>query len=180
MAKLNIGCGLKKKEGYINIDKYASINPDRIVDIENGLPFPDDYFDEIFTQHCLEHIRPEYFEFVLDEMARVSKDGALWDIELPYDNPATRTCYCHYRTFNFMSFNTLLIEDQRQYYTGWRLKQLHKTPSKLTKLFFYTFPYFKKNIFYKFTLVKPDKNKLKETMEVNKPKTHNTRKEKSK
>jgi len=153
--KLNMGCGLKKKEGYINIDKYKSINPDKVVDMEKGLPFEDNTFDEVFSQHCLEHIRPEYFEFVLNEMARVSKNGALWDLELPFDTPATRTNYCHYRTFSFMSFKTLLDGNEREYYTNWRLKQLHKTPKKIIRWFWYLFPY-KKNIFFKFELVKKE------------------------
>ena len=38
--KLNIGCGLKKKKGYINIDISKDVNPDRVVDVEKG------WFDE--------------------------------------------------------------------------------------------------------------------------------------
>lgn len=157
---INLGCGFRHKESdeeieWINVDMHPEVNPDKIVDLEKRFPFEDNKFDIIFTQHALEHVRPQYFRETLNEMARISKNNSVWEIEMPWDNTATRTNYDHYRTGGFRTFDTLLENDQRSYYTkSWRLIQLHKTPNKLVKLFFYMFPFFKKNIFYRFKLVK--------------------------
>ena len=39
--KLQIGCGRNKMNGFVNIDKAEEVNPDIVVNIENGFPFPD-------------------------------------------------------------------------------------------------------------------------------------------
>ena len=81
--KLNIGCGLKKKEDYINIDISKKVGPDKVVDIEKGLPFDDNTFDVIYSSHCLEHIVPGKISLVLKEIVRVAKDGAKLNLVLP-------------------------------------------------------------------------------------------------
>lgn len=157
---LNLGCGFKKKESndeeeWINIDVAPEVKPDKVVDVEKRLPFPKNYFDGIFTQHTLEHIRPCYFRDVLNEMARVTKNNGIWDIELPFFSIPTISNYDHYMAGGFRTFNTLLVGDKREYYTRWwRLIDLKKQPSRLYKLFYYLFPFLKKNIYYKFQLVK--------------------------
>jgi len=82
---LDIGCGkrqVKKKEGYIGIDKNPNVNPDVVRDIEKGLPFCDNSVDGIFTSHTLEHI--EDLVFVMEEMWRVCKPGAKIEIRVPH------------------------------------------------------------------------------------------------
>jgi len=44
MEKLNIGCGYDKKEGFMNIDIAGGVNPDKVVNIEKGLPFKENTF----------------------------------------------------------------------------------------------------------------------------------------
>jgi predicted SAM-dependent methyltransferase len=41
MVKLNLGCGFRKLENYINIDNRAEVNPDLICDVIEGLPYED-------------------------------------------------------------------------------------------------------------------------------------------
>ncbi len=153
-TKLNIGCGWNKMKDFVNIDKAKEVKPDLVVDIEKGLPFPDNSFEHIYSSHCIEHVRPYYWKFLLKEIARVAKDDCILELDLPFDAPGTRTNCDHYRTFGFMSFDPLLENSQRQYYCDLVLKKLSKNPSKLKKLFFYLFPFLKKSIYFKFEVVK--------------------------
>jgi len=44
--KLNLGCGLDKREGYINLDVRKEVKPDIVCDLEHSfLPFTDESVD---------------------------------------------------------------------------------------------------------------------------------------
>jgi len=152
--KLNLGSGYKKKEGFINIDKSPEVNPDQVVDIEQGLPFPDNSVDYIYSEHALEHITPSKWRFVLNEIQRVCKPGAILELKLPFDNQGQRCNADHFRTFNWHSFDQYIDGGGRNYYGDLRLKKLTKDPNKLVKLFFYLFPFLKYEVNLKFEIVK--------------------------
>jgi len=81
--KLNLGCGLKNLQGYINIDNRETVKADVIMDMCNGLKYPDDSAIEIRAYDFLEHIPQEDIVFVMQEIHRVlSKDGIL-DFSVP-------------------------------------------------------------------------------------------------
>jgi hypothetical protein len=85
--KLNLGCGFKKHEGFINVDVDADVKPDEVVDL-NSLPWKweDDTFDHIIAKDILEHLgnSNEHFIEIIKEMYRVSNNGAVWEIEVPH------------------------------------------------------------------------------------------------
>ena len=82
--KLNLGSGLKRYDGYLNVDYDPLVNPDYIVDIEKGdLPFEDNSVDAVIAHHILEHIGENFLHF-MQELYRVCKDGAIIDIEVPH------------------------------------------------------------------------------------------------
>lgn len=69
---LNVACG-KDTYGTDFVDIYPSRENVVQCDIEKGLPFPDDTFDEVYS-HCLfEHLKNPFS--VLVEMKRVAKVG---------------------------------------------------------------------------------------------------------
>lgn len=80
--QLDIGCGPHKQPGYLGIDKAPAEGVDVVVDVEKTLPFRDDWFTDIFSSHCLEHLvdPPKFFR----EIARVSTDGARVVLWTPY------------------------------------------------------------------------------------------------
>jgi len=81
--KLNLGCGNKKIEGFINVDSRPDCTPDVLADLDKGLePFANDSIDEIRAEHVLEHV--DDLLLVLSEMYRVSKNGAVWNIFVPH------------------------------------------------------------------------------------------------
>jgi len=154
MDKLNIGCGWNKIEGAINIDIAREVNPDIVVNIEKGLPFEDNTFDYIYSEHCLEHVRPQYWKFVLEEIYRVSKNDCILELKLPFDNIGQRANADHYRTFTWGSFDQFKPDSKRKYYSGLTIEKLNKTPNKLIRMFFYMFPFLKYEVHYKFKVVK--------------------------
>lgn len=159
--KLNIGCGFVKREGYINIDKSKIVNPDKVVNVEEGLPFPDNYFDEIYSSHSLEHIHPQYFGFVLEEIYRVAKPSCLLHLILPFDNIKSRTDLNHYRTFSWWSFLPLEVDMQNgryNYFSTLKLRRKNKFPNKFIRFFYILFPWVINEIEFKYEIIKHDKN----------------------
>ena len=157
--KLNIGCGYEPKEGFINLDKAKQVYPDVVCDIEHGIPYPDNTFDYIYSKHTLEHVRPQQWKFVLEEIYRVAKPNAILELILPFDNIMRRCNYDHYRTFSFGTFRQLYVGNERNYYCKMRLKPLFKEPVLPLKLLFYLFPLLKSEVHYKFKIVKERRQK---------------------
>ena len=84
-VRLNLGCGNKIREGWINVDfesNYSGKKPDVSCDLRK-LPFPDNYADEIEAVHVLEHFLPWETGEVLDEWIRVLKPSGTLAIEVP-------------------------------------------------------------------------------------------------
>lgn len=74
--KLNVGGG----KGHPTIPGWRVVDLRDAADIqtniaEDPLPFEDDSVDVIFTSHTLEHIYPQYLDFVLGEFYRVLRPG---------------------------------------------------------------------------------------------------------
>lgn len=86
-VKLNLGCGLHKREGYVNVDMSPACNPDVVLDLERTpWPWPDDSVDAVQLIHVLEHLGqpPQVFLAIMKELWRVCCDGATIDIEVPH------------------------------------------------------------------------------------------------
>jgi predicted SAM-dependent methyltransferase len=82
---LNLGCGGKKLDGYVNVDRVPNANPDVVLDIGRDVfPWPDNSVEGIQIWHVLEHMHPEQFIHCLKEMYRVCVAGALVGIIVPH------------------------------------------------------------------------------------------------
>ena len=85
--KLNIGCGLNRQAGYLNLDKYAACGPDQVMDAEAfPWPFADSSVEAVLFNHSLEHMGrdPDLFLRLMQELYRVCRGGATVQINAPH------------------------------------------------------------------------------------------------
>ncbi|MAC67522.1 MAG: hypothetical protein CMK54_05900 [Proteobacteria bacterium] len=87
LRKLNLGCGFKKREGYLNVDSSSHCKPDMVLNVQKTpWPFENNAFDKVNMEHILEHMPSDseyFFNFFL-ELYRVCSDKAEVFIECPY------------------------------------------------------------------------------------------------
>ena len=87
LKRLNLGCGLNKFQGYLNVDSSTLVKPDQVVDL-NVAPWPwkDNEFGHIVAKDVLEHLGDEKTSFVdiIKEMYRISDNGAIWEVQVPH------------------------------------------------------------------------------------------------
>jgi predicted SAM-dependent methyltransferase len=78
---LNLGCGLRKLGGFVNIDKRECVNPDVVLDIEaDGLKlWDDDSIEYVIASDFLEHIHIDRTMFVIDEIWRVLRHEGVFE-----------------------------------------------------------------------------------------------------
>lgn len=84
--KINLGAGLTRIDGFVNVDGDALCNPDYLVNLDDvnlKLPFEDNSVDEVIAHHILEHIGEGLFA-LFKELYRVCKPGAMLDVIVPH------------------------------------------------------------------------------------------------
>jgi SAM-dependent methyltransferase len=80
--KLHLGCGSKKKAGYVNVDLWITDATDIICNVSK-LPWPDNSVNIIENYHIIEHISHTKIIHTLREWKRVLKPGGKLVIECP-------------------------------------------------------------------------------------------------
>lgn len=84
-VRLNLGCGDKILEGYINVDFSESrkgSKPDVIADLR-AMQFDNNYADEIMSIHVIEHFYPWEVEGLLNHWKSILKPGGRLILECP-------------------------------------------------------------------------------------------------
>lgn len=105
--KLNIGCGTKPIQGYVNIDIEKRFKKDNITfikwDLNKPLPFNDDMVEEVYANHVLEHIDSLYG--LMKELHRVCKNDSPIVINIPHFTSVGNPYEFHVRQcrYNFLA-----------------------------------------------------------------------------
>ena len=80
-TRVNLGCGSKILDGFVNVDAKAGPGVDLVHDVFSPLPFKD--CDEIHGYHIFEHMQRWQAEEVLRDWVSCLKPGGLLVLELP-------------------------------------------------------------------------------------------------
>ena len=85
--RLNLGCGTRHREGFVNVDRFPECRPDELVNLESlPWPWPDDCAEEVSLIHCLEHLgaSTDVFLGIMRELYRICRHGAVVEIHVPH------------------------------------------------------------------------------------------------
>lgn len=83
VKKLQLGSGRNHLSGWLNTDYLAKPPHFLCVDVCKRLPFADNQFDRIFSEHMIEHIRQEDGWHLVQECFRILKPGGRVRLETP-------------------------------------------------------------------------------------------------
>jgi hypothetical protein len=85
MVKLNLGCGLDKRSGYVNIDVREDVKPDLVVNLERELlkRFDDESVEEIIAKDFVEHLSWRVVRDFFKDCFRVLKKGGRMYVQTP-------------------------------------------------------------------------------------------------
>ncbi len=122
--KLNFGCGLDKREGYVNVDEMPSVNPDMVYNLEElPLPWEDNTVDEILMIHFLEHLdlaESDNWFMWWGDIHRILKPGGQvvvifprWNSEDAFGDPGHKMILTHQR-FLFLSKKAYAVARERR------------------------------------------------------------------
>lgn len=124
--KLNLGCGTKIIEDWINVDLVRYPGVDFICDItELPLPFENNSCERVRMSHIIEHL-PCWVDLI-EDLYRVCKDGAVIEITVPHiaaRNAWTDPTHCNFfieRTFHYFE-DTESIEHSPFHGRDWNFK----------------------------------------------------------
>ena len=82
-VKINLGCGQKYLDGYINCDLLPTVKADKHFDLDTfPYPFESGVADEIFMDNVLEHL--ESIPKVMGELHRILRTVGRLRIIVPY------------------------------------------------------------------------------------------------
>lgn len=126
LTKLNLGCGPRKIDDFLGIDKVKLPSVDIVHDL-NIIPYPfeDNQIDEIFCSHILEHLTD--FNRVMEELYRICKSGAIIKVRGPYYK--SHLAYgdsTHKHFFTENSFNYFNDAHPFNYYSTARFEVIKK------------------------------------------------------
>lgn len=132
--KVNLGCGPKPQEGYINTDLRDLEGVDRILDINKLFPFASDTVDEYLANEVLEHCEDLFF--TMEEIWRTLKPGGQLKGRVPWWHTRTITHPDHRYHFDLTTFDFFAPGKYSNFYTDVRFKlEWHwLEPTRLGKL----------------------------------------------
>lgn len=145
MVKLNLGCGLRLKRDFINVDvvdltQYGEIPEEyefMVWDL-NKRPWPweDESVDAVVMRDSLEHLEPAFFE-IMNELWRILKPGKRAGIQVPdyryataFRDPTHRMFFID-GSFDYLDPHTEIGKDYIHYTPyKWRIEKEISPPGE--------------------------------------------------
>lgn len=120
--KLNIGCGEKRLDGYVNIDKYSSESADMCGDLDATIDLPEGCADEILLDNVIEHV--DSVVNAMKEVRRLLKTGGIVHIYTPhYTSHSSWRDPTHRHHLSFFSFD-MFCKTRNAHYLGGKLYEI--------------------------------------------------------
>jgi predicted SAM-dependent methyltransferase len=106
-AKIDLGCGLCKKAGYLGLDIAPLGQVDVVCDLERGIPLQSDVADSVYANQVLEHI--DNTVLLMQEIFRICRPGAEVTLRVPY--------YTSIGAFKDPTHRSFFTEETFRYFT---------------------------------------------------------------
>jgi hypothetical protein len=116
--RIDLGCGKKKREGFIGVDIRQFDGVDVVCDLgKDAWPWSDSTVEEVHCSHLVEHLKPEERIHFVNELWRVMKPGAKAMIFAPH--------WASCRAYGDLTHQWPPISEQWPYYLNraWREEQ---------------------------------------------------------
>lgn len=81
--RLLFGCGETAYPGWVGIDCFMRRNVDLLLDLRRPLPFSDGTVSYCYSEHVLEHLRPEEGLRHLHDVRRILRHGGVYRVVVP-------------------------------------------------------------------------------------------------
>jgi len=112
--KLNLGCGNKKVDGYVGVDRHPCDAAAVLCDLTKRLPFAEETVDGVFMDNFIEHVLD--IPALLTEVSRVCKPGARVVMTTPhYSSAASWRNPTHHHHLSWYSFDYVGRPEHRHY-----------------------------------------------------------------
>ena len=120
---LNLGCGRKRIDGAVNVDRAADVNPDVVHDLDTlPWPFAENQFTEIHAYDVIEHCAD--LVATMNEIHRISANGSILHVTTPHFSAANSYVDpTHRHHLSYFSFDYFTGDDEFGFYTDRRYRK---------------------------------------------------------
>ncbi len=82
-AKVQLGCGEHRFDGWVNIDINRAVNPDVRLDLRAGFPAPTESAAFVFSEHVFEHLTLDDGRRIFVDCHAALEQGGVMRIAMP-------------------------------------------------------------------------------------------------
>ena len=120
--ELNLGCGLKRREACLNVDRAAQVGPDLVWDLDRfPYPFPESHFLRVYAGDVVEHL--ENIPNFMAEVYRLLVPGGVVEVTTPHFSCANSyTDPTHRHHLGYSSFDYFTTGNELNFYSDARFE----------------------------------------------------------
>ncbi len=124
--ELNLGCGLKRREACLNVDRAAPVGPDLVWDLNRyPYPLPKSRFRRIYASDVVEHLE-NVPDFIGNAHRLLVPDGLL-EITTPHFSCANSyTNLTHRHHLGYFSFDYFTTDNELNFYSDARFEIMER------------------------------------------------------